>query len=612
MDTKDSFVFFVLLLLSLGLFGSLSLTYCVWNKQAEVTRELTDLQNELVRKLPGELLAKGQLKRNVRQADEDTDMLSAMEIRNALTEINEMKLLLADYMNCSKNEYNHTKCTLKSGPKGEPGDTGPRGMKGIAGPVGPKGETGLQGPEGPAGEKGTKGEPGSMGLKGNTGDKGMQGNVGYTGFKGEKGRGVVGPPGPSGPEGPPGVQGKDGSKGEQGAVGAKGEMGERGLKGDMGPLGPRGETGERGDMGQKGETGMKGNVGFTGFKGEKGQKGEMGERGLTGDMGHPGSQGETGEKGAKGQPGDMGQKGEPGTKGMKGNVGYPGYKGEKGQQSVAGPQGLPGPPGLPGPLGPRGPPGLPATVPTTAPTNASTTATPEQCGGPGWRRVVFLDMTNTSHDCPSGLQLTSGRTCGRTSSNVGGCSSTTFSVGGSQYSRVCGRALAYRWGYNYAFHGYWAYSRITNNRYVNQGIDGYYVDGLSLTHGAPGSRQHIWTFASGQFTGSRTSSYQSYSRCPCDNGDTHPSPPFVGNDYFCESTRPESSYLLGGRFYPYATLWDGQVCEGGGTCCRFNNPPWFTKNLTSPTTDDIELRVCLYYGRSSSDVALEQLELYVQ
>ena len=63
-----------------------------------------------------------------------------------------MKLLLADYINCSKDEYNHTKCALKSGPKGEPGDTGPRG---IAGPVGPKGDTGLQGPEGPAGEKGT-------------------------------------------------------------------------------------------------------------------------------------------------------------------------------------------------------------------------------------------------------------------------------------------------------------------------------------------------------------------------------------------------------------------------------------------------------------------------
>ena len=50
MDAKDS-VFVFVLLLSLGLFGSLSLNYCVWNKQTEVTRELADLQNELLSKL---------------------------------------------------------------------------------------------------------------------------------------------------------------------------------------------------------------------------------------------------------------------------------------------------------------------------------------------------------------------------------------------------------------------------------------------------------------------------------------------------------------------------------------------------------------------------------
>ena len=119
----------------------------------------------------------------MRQADEDTEMPSAVEIRNALTEIKEMKLLLAAYMNCNKNEYNHTKCTPKPGPKGEPGDTGPPGPQEIAGQRGPVGPQGLQGPEGPPGEKGREG--------------------------------VVGPPGPSGPEGPPGIQGKDGSKGEQ-------------------------------------------------------------------------------------------------------------------------------------------------------------------------------------------------------------------------------------------------------------------------------------------------------------------------------------------------------------------------------------------------------------
>ena len=173
-------------------------------------------------------------------------------------------------------------------------------------------------------------------------------------------------------------------------------------------------------------------------------------------------------------------------------------------------------------------------------------------------------------------------------------------MGGSQYSRVCGRALAYRFGRTFAF-----------NDGSRRGIDDRYVDGLSLTHGAPGSRQHIWTFASGLYTGSYGSWYNIH-KCPCDNGDSPPSP-FVSNDYFCESTLTASNHERNQyRFQPNATLWDGKVCEGGGTCCKFNNPPWFTKNLTSSTTDRIELRVCLLFSSRWSDIALEQLELYVQ
>ena len=51
MDAKDGLFVSVLLLLSLGLFGSL--TYCVWNKQTEVASELqselADVRNELSR-----------------------------------------------------------------------------------------------------------------------------------------------------------------------------------------------------------------------------------------------------------------------------------------------------------------------------------------------------------------------------------------------------------------------------------------------------------------------------------------------------------------------------------------------------------------------------------
>ena len=53
MDAKDSVFVFAVWLLSLGLFGSL--TFCVWNKQAEVASELADVQNELHSKLQSEL-----------------------------------------------------------------------------------------------------------------------------------------------------------------------------------------------------------------------------------------------------------------------------------------------------------------------------------------------------------------------------------------------------------------------------------------------------------------------------------------------------------------------------------------------------------------------------
>ena len=140
---------------------------------------------------------------------------------------------------------------------------------------------------------------------------------------------------------------------------------------------------------------------------------------------------------------------------------------------------------------------------------------------------------------------------------------------------------------------------------LGYGIDRQYVDGLSLTHGAPGPRQHIWTFASGYTTG-----IDYLYPCPCDSNNTYPSPPFVGNDYFCESVLGQQGWQR--ILYSNATLWDGQVCEGGGTCCKFNNPPWFTKNLTNTTTDDIELRLCMIYGSSRADIAIELLELYVQ
>ena len=65
-----------------------------------------------------------------------------------------------------------------------------------------------------------------------------------------------------------------------------------------------------------------------------------------------------------------------------------------------------------------------------------------------------------------------------------------------------------------------------------QGIDSYYVVGISLTHGVVGRRQHIWTFAAGL---SEVTTTWPNEGCPYDTAPSSRVPAFVGNDYFCES-----------------------------------------------------------------------------
>ena len=234
----------------------------------------------------------------------------------------------------------------------------------------------------------------------------------------------------------------------------------------------------------------------------------------------------------------------------------------------------------------------------------ATTGQLHTCNGtPGWRRVAFINMTDTSYNCPTGLSLTSysKRTCGRSHTTAGGCSSTTFSVGGLPYSRVCGRIRGYQFGATVAFWGY-------TNR--SQGIDDYYVDGVSLTHGGTGSRQHIWTFATG-LTEENTGPGEPFTRCPCDLHNYDGVPAFVGDNFFCESGL-HSSLSLPFILYPDDVLWDGQNCTSTSTCCQLNNPPWFTKNLTNATTDDIELRICTNNVPEYEDIPLELIELYIQ
>ena len=218
-------------------------------------------------------------------------------------------------------------------------------------------------------------------------------------------------------------------------------------------------------------------------------------------------------------------------------------------------------------------------------------------GSPGWSRIVFINMTDTSYNCPTGLLLTSysKRTCGRSRVT---CTSTTFSTEGLSYSRVCGRIRGYQYGSTSAF------------GHSSLDINSHYVDGVSLTHGATGSRQHIWTFAAGL---SENTTVFPFECCPCDTPNQRRFPTFVGNDYFCESGLHSAwSGHQFGVFQSNDVLWDGQGCTSNSTCCQFNNPPWFTKNLPNATTDDIELRICATNPYEQEDVPIELIELYVQ
>ena len=219
------------------------------------------------------------------------------------------------------------------------------------------------------------------------------------------------------------------------------------------------------------------------------------------------------------------------------------------------------------------------------------------CGGEdGWRRVVYLDMTDPTTSCPSGWQNNgySKRSCGKVSSGLLTCDSAFFPVTGGSYTRVCGKIIGYQQGGTDAFEAY--------HIGVVTTIDGAYVSGVSLTHGSP--RQHIWTFAAGYRENRPTRN----DACPCDATISIAIPLFVGQDYFCESGVNSGS---AGGFHPDDPLWDGQGCTSTSTCCSFNNPPYFTKHLSSPTTDDIEARICQYI-ETADDSPIELIELYVK
>ena len=227
---------------------------------------------------------------------------------------------------------------------------------------------------------------------------------------------------------------------------------------------------------------------------------------------------------------------------------------------------------------------------------------PCQCGGPGeWTRVVYLNMSDPSQQCPSNWRLltTPVRGCIRPS-NSSACDSVIFSLNSRSYSHVCGRVHAYQYGSPNAFD--------TTSR---PGLESTYIDGVSLTHGAAGSRQHIWSFVAALYE--INSDYRPHHACACNNINEpwpYQVPSFVGNNYFC-ATGNHGLSASSSVYYPDDVMWDGKGCGPTNACCTLNNPPWFCTTLPQPTTEDIEARICGNQPPNNEESIVSLLDIYV-
>ena len=211
----------------------------------------------------------------------------------------------------------------------------------------------------------------------------------------------------------------------------------------------------------------------------------------------------------------------------------------------------------------------------------------------GWMRVAYINMSNPQSNCP--LREENNRYCTGITGGRHVCDSVNYTTFGYKYTRICGRAL-----------GYMYYTTLGFYQGRSQTLEGAYVDGLSITHGAPGSRMHIWTYAAG---GGDGYSRDSYNHCPCA---TYPSafgpPSGVGSDYYCESARHVHNYIS--QWYNDNTLWDSKDCPPGSHCCDNPHAPWFVKTLNNATDNDIEIRWCTWLYQVSR-VGIDLMDIYV-
>ena len=172
----------------------------------------------------------------------------------------------------------------------------------------------------------------------------------------------------------------------------------------------------------------------------------------------------------------------------------------------------------------------------------------EREAGWGWLMSTWHNLVLPAHkDWPFNGRLY----CGRFSSGRG-CVSAAINTSFS-YQQVCGRVAGYEKDGPDGFRPF-----NEHNLTINQ----VYFEGLSIVYGTP--RWHIWTYAAG-FSEKSVQIFD----CPCNDGSKFKIPPYVGDDYYCESGNGLGDCST---FHNSDPLWDGQQCGGvEAPCCTHPN-----------------------------------------
>ena len=192
----------------------------------------------------------------------------------------------------------------------------------------------------------------------------------------------------------------------------------------------------------------------------------------------------------------------------------------------------------------------------------------------GWMRVAKLDADN----CPVGFSTkTFANSSLACSVSMHSLTCTKFSapVYKMQYTQISGRVRGYQKGSLDCFKE--IVESGVRRPSSNSDISSNYLDGVSITSNG----EHVWSFAAG---------------CQCNNVPNKPN--FVGDHFTTDGLT-----VMRNNMFNANLLWGSQKCN------TMSN--WFHRILPSTNTD-IMIQVCQDQQLNDEEIAIAEIEIYVQ